>query len=205
LFDTLIADADGVYDPAHYNDRLLFGLKGTMSEAELHILKARMLEGRLAKARRGELGRAVPMGYVRRARGEIALDPDEQAQATIYLVFDLYDRHRTIGKVLRHLAENDIRLPVRAQGGATKGELEWHRANRPSLYCLLVNPIYAGAYVYGMRPTDRRRQRPGHPRTGRRCRLARSRAGLHQLGAVSGEPSTATLERGKAEGAGSCW
>ena len=169
LFDTLIADADGVYDPAHYNDRLLLGLKGTMSEAELHILKARMLEGRMAKARRGELGRAVPMGYTRRASGEIILDPDEQAQSTIRLVFDLYDRYRTIGGVLRHLATNGIRLPVRAAGGAAKGELEWRRPNRPSLYCLLVNPIYAGTYVYGLRPSDRRRQRPGHPRSGRRA------------------------------------
>jgi DNA invertase Pin-like site-specific DNA recombinase len=168
LFDTLIADADGVYDPAHYNDRLLLGLKGTMSEAELHVLKARMLEGRMAKAERGELGKAVPMGYVRRTSGEIVLDPDEQAQGTIRLVFDLYGRHRTIGRVLRHLAANDIRLPVRARSGAAKGELEWHRPNRPSLYGLLVNPLYAGAYVYGLRPTDRRRQRPGHPRTGRR-------------------------------------
>jgi len=116
-----------------------------MSEAELHVLKARMLEGRMAKAERGELGKSVPMGYVRRPSGEVALDPDEQAQATIRLVFDLYARHRSIGKVLRHLAANDIRLPVRAPGGAAKGELEWHRANRPSLYCLLVNPIYAGA------------------------------------------------------------
>ena len=169
LFDTLIADVDGVYDPAHYNDRLLLGLKGTMSEAELHILKARMLEGRMAKARRGELGRAVPMGYTRRASGEIVLDPDEQAQSTIRLVFDLYDRHRTIGGVLRHLADNGIRLPVRAVSGPAKGELEWRRPNRPSLYCLLVNPIYAGAYVYGMRPSDRRRQRPGHPGTGRKA------------------------------------
>jgi DNA invertase Pin-like site-specific DNA recombinase len=77
LFDTLIADCDGVYDASNFNDRLLLGLKGTMSEAELHILKARMLEGRMAKARRGELGRAVPMGYTRRASGEIILDPDE--------------------------------------------------------------------------------------------------------------------------------
>jgi len=169
LFDTLIADADGVYDPAHYNDRLLLGLKGTMSEAELHILKARMLEGRMAKARRGELGRAVPMGYTRRASGEIVLDPDEQAQSTIRLVFDLYDRHRTIGGVLRHLSANGIELPVRAASGPAKGELEWRRPNRPSLYCLLVNPIYAGAYVYGLRPSDRRRQRPGRPRTGRKA------------------------------------
>ena len=68
-----------MYDASNFNDRLLLGLKGTMSEAELHILKARMLEGRMAKARRGELGRAVPMGYTRRASGEIILDPDEQA------------------------------------------------------------------------------------------------------------------------------
>jgi DNA invertase Pin-like site-specific DNA recombinase len=169
LFDTLIADPEAVYDPGGcYNDRLLLGLKATMSEAELHILKARMLEARMAKARRGELGKAVPMGYVRRPSGEIILDPDEQAQATIRLTFDLYQRYGTIGKVLRHLTTNGIRMPVRAQGGENKGNLEWHRPNRPSLYCLLVNPIYAGAYVYGLRATDRRRQKSGHPKTGRR-------------------------------------
>jgi DNA invertase Pin-like site-specific DNA recombinase len=170
LFDTLIADPEGVYDPGGcYNDRLLLGLKATMSEAELHILEARMLDARMAKARRGELGKPVPMGYVRRPSGEIVLDPDEQAQATIRLVFDLYERFGTIGKVLRHLADHGIRMPVRAPGGDTKGELEWRRPNRPSLYCLLVNPIYAGTYVYGLRPTDRRRQRPGHPKTGRKA------------------------------------
>src|SRR6202050_5103895 len=89
LFDTLIADADGVYDPAHYNDRLLLGLKGTMSEAELHILKARMLAGRKAKAGRGQLGKPVPMGYVRRPSGEGAFDPHEQAHTTIILVLHL--------------------------------------------------------------------------------------------------------------------
>ena len=113
LFDTLIADADGVYDPSNFNDRLLLGLKGTMSEAELHILKARMLEGRRAKARRGELGKPVPMGYVRRPSGEVAFDPDEQAQGTIRLVFDLFQRFRTVGKVLGYLVEHDIRMPVR--------------------------------------------------------------------------------------------
>ena len=75
LCDTLIADADGIYDPGSYNDRLLLGLKGTMSEAELHILKARMQAGRLAKARRGELALALPMGYLRRPSGEVVLDP----------------------------------------------------------------------------------------------------------------------------------
>jgi excisionase family DNA binding protein len=168
LFDTLIADTDGVYDPAIYNDRLLLGLKGTMSEAELHILKARMLEGRRAKARRGELGKAVPMGYLRRPSGEVVFDPDEQAQATIRLVFDLFERLRTIGKVLRYLVEHDIRLPVRMRSRARKDELEWHRPNRPTLQNLFANAIYAGAYVYGTRPTDRRRQKVGHPGTGRR-------------------------------------
>jgi DNA invertase Pin-like site-specific DNA recombinase len=168
LFDTLIADADGVYDPANYNDRLLLGLKGTMSEAELHILKARMLEGRRAKARRGELGKAVPMGYLRRPSGEVVFDPDEQAQATIRRVFDLFERLRTVGKVMRYLIEHDMRMPVRIRGGARKDELEWRRVNRASLQNLFANPIYAGAYVYGLRPTDRRRQMPGRPGTGRR-------------------------------------
>lgn len=168
LFDTLIADVDGVYDPGNYNDRLLLGLKGTMSEAELHILKSRMLAGRRAKAQRGELGKPVPMGYARRPSGEVGLDPDEQAQATIRLVFALFERFRTVGGVMRHLVEHAIKMPVRVRNGSRKGELEWHRVNRQSLYNLFGNPIYAGAYVYGLRPTDRRRQKPGRPATGRR-------------------------------------
>ena len=79
----LIADVDGVYDPANYNNRLLLGLKGTMSEAELHILQERMLAGRNAKARRGELGKPLPMGYLRRPSGEVALDPDEQQKGRL--------------------------------------------------------------------------------------------------------------------------
>jgi Recombinase zinc beta ribbon domain/Recombinase len=157
-----------VYDPTNYNDRLLLGLKGTMSEAELHILKARMLEGRKAKARRGELGKAVPMGYLRRPSGEVVLDPDEQAQATIRVVFDLLERLRTVGKVLRYLVEHDIRLPVRVRGGARKHELEWRRPSRATLQNLFANPTYAGVYVYGVRSIDRRRQKAGRPGTGRR-------------------------------------
>jgi DNA invertase Pin-like site-specific DNA recombinase len=172
LFDTLIADSEGVYDAGNFNDRLLLGLKGTMSEAELHILKTRMLEGRRAKARRGELGKAVPMGYLRRLSGEVILDPDEQAQATIRLVFELFDRFRTIGKVMRYLVDHNIRMPVRVRGGAHKGELEWHRVNRGSLQNLLNNPIYAGVYVYGRHPSDPRRRKPGRPGTGRRSPLA---------------------------------
>jgi DNA invertase Pin-like site-specific DNA recombinase len=165
LSNTLIADVDGVYDPTNYNDRLLLGLKGTMSEAELHILKARMLEGRKAKARRGELGKAVPTGYLRRPSGEVVLDPDEQAHATIRLVFDLFERLRTIGRVLLYLVEHDISVPVRVRGGARKDELEWHRPCRASLQNLFSNPIYAGVYVYGIRA---RRQKGARPGTGRR-------------------------------------
>jgi DNA invertase Pin-like site-specific DNA recombinase len=168
LFDTLIADVDGVYDPANYNDRLLLGLKGTMSEAELHILLARMLAGRNAKAQRGELGKPLPMGYLRRPSGEVALDPDEQAQGVIRLAFDLFDRLRTVSGVLRYLVQNDIKMPVRLTGGPGKGELEWRRPSRPSLGDLFSNPIYAGVYVYGVRPIDRRRQKPGRPGSGRR-------------------------------------
>ena len=168
LFDTLIVDADGVYDPSNYNDRLLLGLKGTMSEAELHILKARMQAGRKAKARRGELGKPAPRGYVRRASGEVAFDPDEQAQATIRLVFDLFDRFKTVGKVMTYLVEHDIRMPVRLRGGPGKGELEWRRVNRPTLLNFFANPIYAGVYAYGVRAVEKRRQQPGRPGTGRR-------------------------------------
>jgi DNA invertase Pin-like site-specific DNA recombinase len=180
LFDTLIADADGVYDPANYNDRLLLGLKGTMSEAELHILKARMLAGRKAKAGRGELGKPVPMGYVRRPSGEVMFDPDEQAQTTIRLVFDLFDSFRTVGRVMSYLVEHDIRMPVRVRSGPQKGDLEWRRVNRASLYNLFANPVYAGVYAWGVRAVEKRRQKPGRPGTGRRSpRAGRAEVFLH--------------------------
>src|SRR5438034_9409565 len=105
LSGTLLGDPDGVYDPADHNDRLLLGLKGTISEAELHLIKQRMWTGRLAKARRGQLAVPLPAGYVRRASGEVALDPDEQARAGVRLVFDLFDRLGTVNAVLCVLAD----------------------------------------------------------------------------------------------------
>ena len=107
LFDTLIADSDGVYDASLFNDRLLLGLKGTMSEAELHILKARMLEGRRAKAQRGELFFNLPRGYVRDQSDEIVFDSDAQVQAVIRLVFDAFERCRSINGVLHYLVAHD--------------------------------------------------------------------------------------------------
>jgi DNA invertase Pin-like site-specific DNA recombinase len=167
IFGTLIADQDGIYDPSNYNDRLLLGLKGTMSEAELHVLKQRMLQGKLAKARRGELGMRPPMGYMRRPSGEIVLDPDEQAQSAIRLVFETFETRGTVHGVLRYLVDNGVRLPLRVASGPSKGEIEWRRPNRVTLCNLLHNPIYAGAYVYGRRSTDARKKQPGRRGTGR--------------------------------------
>jgi DNA invertase Pin-like site-specific DNA recombinase len=168
LFDTLIADADGIYDPSTYNDRLLLGLKGTMSEAELHILKARMYEGRQAKARRGELVMGLPRGYVLRPSGEVALDPDEQVRSAIQLVFDLFERRRSVNGVLHYLADHEMQLPDRIRSGPGKGELRWNRPNRATLSDMLRHPAYAGAYVYGRRRMERRCQLPGKPHSGRR-------------------------------------
>lgn len=168
VFGTLIADHDGVYDPGEYHDRLLLGLHGMMSEAELHVLQQRLLAGKRAKAARGELGMTVPMGYVRRPSGEVIKDPDEQARSTIALVFDQFERRGTINGVLKYLVDHRIQLPQRVRSGPGQGGLDWRRPNRVTLSNVLHHPIYAGAYVYGRRPIDPRRQRPGRPNTGKR-------------------------------------
>ena len=167
LFRTLIADTDGIYDPCNYNDRLLLGLKGTMSEAELHVIKQRMIAGKKAKAKRGELGMQLAMGYIKQPSGEVIKDPDEQAQSIISLIFTLFEKFRTINGVLQYLVQNEIQMPHRERSGLNKGELIWRRINRVTLTNLLHNPIYAGAYVYGRRPTDPRKKKPGRPATGR--------------------------------------
>lgn len=166
VFGTLLADLDGVYDPVHHNDRLLLGLKGAMSEAELHVIKQRMQAGRLNKLQRGELSITPPTGYMRRLSGEIVKDPDEQAQTVIESIFAAFERVGTIDGVLRHCVEQGLQLPWRSRTGANKGELEWRRANRETLACMLKNPAYAGAYVWGRRRTDVRRKKPGRPKTG---------------------------------------
>jgi DNA invertase Pin-like site-specific DNA recombinase len=167
VFGALLADQDGLYDPREYNDRLLLGLKGTLSEAELHILHQRMHEGRLNKARRGELFNHAPIGYVRLATGELAMDPDEQVQSVVRLIFDLFDELGTINAMLRYLVREGIKLPVRPHAGPDRGQLEWRRPNRQTLRCLLHHPLYAGAYTWGRRPVDPRRKIPGRPSTGR--------------------------------------
>jgi len=167
LFGTLIADSDGVYDPAQYNDRLLLGLKGTMSEAELHILQQRLRQGRLNKARRGALAVPLPVGYLRRPSGETALDPDEQVQAVVRLIFRQFEELGTLNAVLRYLVRHQIQLGVRLREGPNRGDLVWRRPNRQTLQNLLHNPLYAGAYAYGRRQIDPRRKQPGRRATGR--------------------------------------
>jgi DNA invertase Pin-like site-specific DNA recombinase len=169
-FRTLLADADGLYDPTDHNDRLLLGLKGTMSEAELHILKERMYQGKLNKARRGELVIAAPIGYVKLPDGTPAIDPDEQVQAAVRLIFDQFDRQGTVHGLLRYLVHHKVQVPVRAKAGLRKGQLEWRRPNRETLLSLLHHPAYAGAYRYGHRRTDPRRKRPGRPHSGKQAR-----------------------------------
>jgi DNA invertase Pin-like site-specific DNA recombinase len=154
LSGALLADADGVYDPVEFNDRLLLGLKGTMSEAELHLLKQRMLAGKQAKARRGELAIALPAGYVRRGSGEAALDPDEQVQTVVRLIFAKFAELGTLHGVLRWLVDHDVWLGMRLRAGPDKGELVWRRPNRMTLQNILHSPIYAGIYAYGRRRVD---------------------------------------------------
>jgi len=167
LSGVLLADPDGVYDPGVYNDRLLLGLKGTMSEAELYLIRQRMLSGRLAKAERGELAIPLPIGYVRRPSGEVILDPDEQAQQVVRLVFGTFGRLGTLNGVLRYLVAQQVQLPVRVHAGPSKGELEWRRPSRETLQIMLRNPVYAGYYAYGRRQVEPRRKVPGRPSTGR--------------------------------------
>jgi len=164
LSGALLADTDGVYDPADYNDRLLLGLKGTMSEAELHLIKQRMQAGRIAKARRGELGFAVPTGYWRSPGGQVILDPDEQVQAVVRLVFAKFSELGSIQGVTRYLVEHGIEMGICSRSGPDRGALAWKRPARATLTCMLNSPIYAGIYVWGRR---RRGQRPASalPRT----------------------------------------
>jgi DNA invertase Pin-like site-specific DNA recombinase len=143
-----------------------------MSEAELHILKERMHQGRLNKARRGELFGPPPIGYIALPSGEPTIDPDEQVQAVVRLIFDQFDRQGTVHGLLRYLVHHRIQIPVRPPYGPNRGRLEWRRPSRGTLLNLLHHPIYAGAYRHGYRPTDPRHQQPGRPGTGRRVRCA---------------------------------
>ena len=149
LTDTLILDEDGLYDPAHFNDRLLLGLKGTMSEAELHVLRARLRGGILNKARRGEMRHGLPVGLIYDARNCVVLDPDRQVQETVRLFFHTFTRTGTIGATVRHFRRENLLFPKRPSAGPQKGQLVWTPLSVARVSTILHNPFYAGAYAFG--------------------------------------------------------
>ena len=141
----LIADRDGVYDPGSANGRLLLGLKGTISELELHTIRSRLTAGLLAKAARGELALTLPVGLMRDPSGVVVKDPDMAVQGRLVLVFEMFLKFRTVAKVMRVLNERALDLPRRDR----HGDLRWTRATVASVAAILKNPAYAGAFVYG--------------------------------------------------------
>ena len=147
VFWTLIADADGVYDPRSYNDRILLGLKGTMSEAELHSMNMRLESGRMNQVRRGEYRQRLPAGLHRLDDGTVTKDPDVQVKETIELVFDKFSELGSCMKVMRYLAKEKIQLPRRHQSG----KIIFKNPVDGAILEIIRNPAYAGAFVYGQR------------------------------------------------------
>jgi DNA invertase Pin-like site-specific DNA recombinase len=147
LSGTLILDEDGLYDPAHFNDRLLLGLKGTMSEAELHVLKARLRGGILSKAQRGELRIPLPAGLVYDPADRVVLDPDKQVQHTLRHFFETFRRTGAAWATVQAFGKEGLKFPRHGQAGS--GQLIWqtlcHRVTLDTLH----NPRYAGAFCFG--------------------------------------------------------
>jgi DNA invertase Pin-like site-specific DNA recombinase len=153
LTDTLILDEDGLYDPRHFNDRLLLGLKGTMSEAELHVIRARLQGGILNKARRGELQCPLPVGLVYNPEGRPILDPDKQVQESIRFFFDVFRRTGSACAVIKAFRQKKLLFPRRLTRGPNKGELLWAELAHSRALYILHNPRYAGAFAYGRNRT----------------------------------------------------
>src|SRR6266545_2149158 len=168
LTDTLLVDADGVYDLADVNDRLLLGLKGTMSEAELHLLAGRMHGAKLAAAERGELRFPLSVGYVYDADGRCVIDPDQEVHAA---VADLFAAFQATGSAYKVVGEfTGRKFPLRAYGGAWAGQLRWGQLGHARVLDALANPCYAGVYVYGRSFMQRRVLPDGSVRAVRRYR-----------------------------------
>lgn len=158
LTDTLIADADGIYQPGSYNDRLVLGLKGTMSEAELHLIRSRLTEGLRHKAARGELRQGLPVGLDYDQDGRVIITPDEAVAGAITTVYRRFDELGSARQVLLSLLEDRLLLPRRANGS---NRVTWTAASYPAVHDLLTNPAYAGAFVFGRTRTEKRVQPSG--------------------------------------------
>jgi DNA invertase Pin-like site-specific DNA recombinase len=149
LSGTLILDEEGLYDPSQFNDRLLLGLKGTMSEAELHVIRSRLVGGMRNKARRGELRMALPVGLVYDGQGRVVRDPDLQVQNTLQIFFDTFHRTQSAAAVYSHFRQHDIPFPRRLRIREQAGNLVWGPLLRRHVVLTLRNPRYSGAYVWG--------------------------------------------------------
>jgi DNA invertase Pin-like site-specific DNA recombinase len=149
LTQTLLLDEDAVYDPSHFNDRLLLGLKGTMSEAELHVIRARLRGGLLEKARRGELGGRLPTGLAYGASGQVELDPDRQVQGIFQHLFATFRRTGSALAVVKAFSQEGLKFPRRVWGGTHDGELVWDELVYHRVTWVLNCPRYAGAYCFG--------------------------------------------------------
>jgi len=147
----LIADRDGVYDPASTNGRLLLGLKGQLSEFELHTIRSRLNAGLLNKAQRGELGLSLPIGLIRQTDGQVVKDPNQEIQGRISLVFDTFLRVKSASRVLRFFNEQQLSL-ARFDNF---GDLIWKKPSVAAILSILKNPAFAGAFVYGRSQTYR--------------------------------------------------
>src|SRR6266511_1711940 len=160
LTTTLILDEDGLYDPCSFNDRLVLGLKGAMSEAELHLLKARLRGGQLAKARRGELAMPLPVGFVHDPVGRVVLDPDLGVQQAVRHLFSTFARTGSARATVKAFAEEGLLFPLRVRTGPNRGELGWHPLAHHRVLQVLHNPRYAGAFSYGRRHARRGKAPP---------------------------------------------
>src|SRR5437879_123850 len=164
LFGVLIADGERLYDPAAYHDRLLLGLSGIMSEAELHQIKIRLHQGERQKAARGELRLPLPAGLIHNRDGSVTFNPDEEVQERLRMVFAKFRELRSAKAVMRYLRRGNLLLPVRPLHGPAPHDLVWQPANSARVTQILKNPAYAGAYVYGRRRPDPLRRQPGSDR-----------------------------------------
>ncbi|MGO8908603.1 MAG: recombinase family protein, partial [Bradyrhizobium sp.] len=161
LFGVLIADGERLFDPCVYHDRLLLGLSGIMSEAELHQIHIRLHQGERQKAARGELRMPTPAGLAHDRSGAIILNPDEEVQARLHLVFAKFLELQSARAVMRYLRTHHLPLPVRPLLGPGPHEVVWREADGARVRSILQNPAYAGAYVYGRRRQEPNRRKPG--------------------------------------------
>jgi DNA invertase Pin-like site-specific DNA recombinase len=166
LFGVLIADGERLYDPGAYHDRLLLGLSGIMSEAELHQIKVRLHQGERQKAARGELRLPLPAGLIQTRENSITFNPDEEVQERLRLVFAKFRELRSAKAVMRYLRRSNLLLPVRPLRGPAPHDVVWRAADSARVIHILKNPAYAGAYVYGRRRPDPLRRQPGRERIG---------------------------------------